>query len=69
MKNFTPRHMRKKYNNKSGGGQEEKKKAFRRAALWSKRFINQPASYLEKPSVAPHYAVWCDRSRPGKGIR
>jgi hypothetical protein len=69
MKNFTPRHLRKRYNNKSGAGDKDKQRAFKRAAAWSKRFINQPASYLEKPSVAPHYAVWCNRSREGKGLR
>lgn len=69
MKNFTPRHLRKKYNNKSGSGDADKARAFRRAAAWSKQFIHQPASYLEKPHVAVHYAKWCERSRAGKGLR
>lgn len=69
MKNFTPRHLRKKYNNRSGGGDREKAAAFRRAALWSKQFIHQSASYLERPAIAPHYAKWCDKARLGKGLR
>lgn len=69
MKNFTPRHLRKRYNNKSGAGDKDKQRAFRRAALWSKKFIHLSANALAKPSIASEYAKWCDRSREGKGLR
>lgn len=65
MKNFVPRHMRKRYNNKSGAKDPTKSKAFARAAAWSKRFIHQSADQLAKPSVAPAYHEWCEAARKG----
>ena len=69
MKNFTPRKLRRKYNNKSGPGSADKARAFRRAKLISDQFIHQPAPYLEKASIVPHYAKYCDRTRDGRGLR
>lgn len=68
MKQFNPRHLRKRYNNKSGSGDASKAAAFKKAAAWSKRFIHLSANNLAKPDVAPHYARWCERSRAG-GLR
>ena len=65
MKNFTPRHLRKRYNNKSGAGDKNKSDAFRKAAQWSKRFIHLSANALAAAKVAPHYAEWCEASRKG----
>lgn len=65
MKNFNPRHMRKKFNNKSGSQDSAKSQAFRRAAQWSKQFINQSASALESPRLAFGYSVWSDAARRG----
>ena len=69
MKNFIPRHLRKKYNNKSGAGDATKAKAFRRVAAVSKRYINQSASALASPQLAPGYADYCNKTRAGTGFR
>lgn len=49
---YTPRHLRRKGNaSRNGTVGPEKKKGMRKAALLSKKFINQPASQLEKPGA------------------
>lgn len=63
MKQFKPRHLRKKFNNKSGGKDAEKSRAFRRAAAWSKQFIHQSASVLESPRMVGPYAIYCEAAR------
>lgn len=68
MKQFTPRHLRKKYRNKNGDSGVDKKRAFRRVAQWSKLFIKQPASELCKEPLASEYRKWCARSANG-GLR
>jgi hypothetical protein len=65
MKNFNPRHLRKKFNNKSGGKDIEKSRTFRRAAAWSKQFIHQSASTLESPAFATRYQKYCEACRRG----
>ena len=68
MKNFTPRHLRKRYR-KPASDDDAKKKAFRKVAMWSKRFIKLSADQLAKPAIASHYAEWCEKSRKGTGLR
>jgi hypothetical protein len=65
VKQFQPRHLRKKFNNKSGGNDTEKSRAFRRAAAWSKQFIFQSASTLESPAFVQRYAVYSEAARKG----
>lgn len=67
MKNFNPRHMRRKYRTKHSDD-KEKKRAFARVAKWSKRFIHLSADALAKPKIAPHYEAWNERSKKG-GLR
>jgi len=67
---FVPRHLRKGYVNRGGSKDQQKQQAFRRAAQYSKRFITQSASFLERPTVAPQYAEYCgvcDREALRKG--
>lgn len=65
MKQFNPRHLRKKFNNKSGGNDLEKSRAFRRVAAWSKQFIHQSASTLASPAFAARYEVFSEACRRG----
>lgn len=56
MGTWTPRHLRRV--NKGGQKDRPKQMAFRAAAQYSKQFINQSASFLERASVAPRYAAY-----------
>lgn len=69
MKQFVPRHLRKRYVNKSGPGKDVKQKAFKRCARISKRFIHQSASVLESPRFATQYAEFCELTGKGMGFR
>lgn len=69
MKQFNPRHLRKRYNNKSGAGGDTKKQAFKRCARVSKLFINQSASALASSRLAKQYEVFCELTGKGTGFR
>lgn len=69
MKNFTSRHLRKRYNNKSGSQDSTKSKAFRRCKLRSDQFIHQSASVLASPALANQYAKYCADTAAGTGFR
>lgn len=59
---YTPRHLRKKHRNNGGTKDPSKRQSFRRAAQYSKRFIFQSASMLEK---MPDYPEYCEACRRG----
>lgn len=65
MKNFNPRHLRKKFANRNGSEDATKSRSFRRAAQYSKRFIHQSASALESPKFAHDYAIYSEQVRKG----
>ncbi len=62
---YTPRHLRRGKTNKSGPGKAEKSKAFRAAAQWSKKFINQKAEALLNPKLNAQYLEWCSKANGG----
>lgn len=68
MKNFNPRHLRKKFVKKSGASGPEKGAAFRRCKQISDKFIHQSASYLES-KVGAAYESYCNKTRAGLGFR
>lgn len=62
---YTPRHLRR---NKDHGAVKDtgKRAAFQRAAAWSKRFIHQKASQLEKPGpLHDAYMDWSGAANRG----
>lgn len=65
---YTPRALRRKGNaSRNGSVGPEKKIAMRRAALLSKKFINQKASALEKPGqLHEEYMVYRKRANGNK---
>lgn len=62
---YTPRSMRRKGHDHGATKDLAKQQSFRRAAAWSKRFINLSASALANPKVMAQYAEWADASRRG----
>jgi len=69
MKNFNPRHLRKRYAKNGGASGDEKSRAFRRCKKISDQFIHQSASSLEKASMSDHYSAYCAKTADGKGFR
>lgn len=69
MKNFNPRHLRKRYSNKSGTSDGVKSKAFRRCKRISDAFIHQSASTLSSPALSNKYASYCELTQKGIGFR
>ena len=70
MKDFTPRHMRKRYNNnKSGTLNSAKSKAFRRCKQRADKFIHQSASALTSSALSQQYAQFCADTAAGTGFR
>lgn len=70
MKQFVPRHLRKRYNNKSGAGGDTKKQAFKRCAPASASSLSTRAlRLLESPRFAAQYAIFCELTGKGTGFR
>ena len=70
MKNFNPRHLRKRHAARRSGPKDPgKSKAFRRCKRISDRFIHQSASALESPSIAGPYLAYRQATVKGEGFR
>lgn len=64
---YTPRHLRKRYKRLGAVKDKDKQRAFKRAAAYSKLFMNQSASQLE--GNLP-YLKYCAKVGDGsKGLR